>query len=465
MKKPWELQRELLCSVEPCYQADDNETIWEENASGPENLQDIFTKLYWHSQVPGSRAPESICLAYLQAMENRGYNCEGGMELVERGYKAYEEDDIVELHKLMYDIFRLADNAPKDEKSDYWKQTFYDSFEEYAKAVRFPEVADVDMGEQLVNKLHAGWLGQIIGGAYGTCIEGYTGENIRKKYGKVDRYIRKPNTYNDDITYELALLLAYKEHGKKTTALDIAREWISRIPTGWSAEDMALRNLKAGILPPESGRYHNAFNEWIGAQMRGAIAGQLYPGNVYEAARCAWMDASISHDRNGILGEVFNAVMTSMAFYEKDIRKIVRDAIELMPEDSEYGQVVRFAWQQCETHDNYYDAWMPCELKYQKYNWIHAYPNAAAEVVALYFGNGDFTETLACCGGCGMDVDCNAAQISTIVATINGIDGIDEYWKKPIGDELDTYVRGLKKMSIRALAEMTAEVARSLKKD
>ena len=72
---------------------------------------------------------------------------------------------------------------------------------------------------------------------------------------------------------------------------------------------------------------------------------------------------------------------------------------------------------------------------------------------------------LACCGGCGMDVDCNAAQISTIVATITGIQGIDEYWKKPIGDELDTYVRGLKKMSIRALAQTTAEVARSLKNE
>ena len=195
--------------------------------------------------------------------------------------------------------------------------------------------------------------------------------------------------------------------------------------------------------------------------MRGAICGQLYP-EILIRQRCAWMDASISHARNGILGEVFNAIMTSLAYVETDIRKIVTTAIELMPEDSEYGQVVRFALEQCKKHDYYYDAWMKCEEKYIKYNWIHAYPNAAAEVVALWYGEGDFTKTLAMCGGCGQDVDCNAAQIMTVIGIIVGLDNIPNYWKEPIGDELDTYVRGLKKMSIKQLAEMTTEVAKTL---
>ena len=183
---------------------------------------------------------------------------------------------------------------------------------------------DVPIDETYVEKTYAGWLSQIIGGAYGICIEGYTGENIRKRYGEVDRYIRKPNTYNDDITYELALLMAYQQHGKDTTAEDIAYEWIARIPTGWSEEDFALRNLKAGIMPPESGTFHNPFNEWIGAQMRGAICGQLYPGDLKSAAKAAYMDASISHARNGILGELFNAMMVSMAYVENDVRTILK---------------------------------------------------------------------------------------------------------------------------------------------
>lgn len=460
--KAWQLERKIIMEEVPCYQPNDNEIIWEENAGGPEIAQDNLTKMYWHSQVPGSRAKESICLAAIQAMENRGYCVKDGMKLIEEGYKAYDDNDIIKMHKLAYKIFRACDNAQKDENSPYWQQKFYDSFEEYASAVNFPQKKEIQFDEKHLDKQYAGWLAQIIGGAYGTCIEGYTGKNIADKYGRVDKYIRKPNTYNDDITYELALLLAYMEKGKDTTSVDIAEEWLARIPTGWSAEDFALRNLRAGILPPESGKFHNPFNEWIGAQMRGAICGQLYPGDPYMAAKCAWQDAEISHARNGILGEVFNAIMVSLAFVENDINKIIKTAIDLIPEDSEYGQIIRFAYAQCLTNDNYYDAWYPCEIKYQNYNWIHAYPNAAIEVIALYFGKGNFTETLACCGGCGQDVDCNAAQIATIIGIINGSKCIDEYWKKPIGDELDTYVRGLKKMSISQLAKMTAETAEKL---
>ncbi len=461
--KAWEREYKVLHSGVPCYEEDDNETIWEEEAGGPEAAQDALARMYWRSQVPGSRAYESIANASVQAIENRGYIVENSEELIERGLKALEEDDIVKLHKCTQDVFQAVYHAKKDESSPYWDQTFYDTFEDLEKAVKFPEKVEIPVDDDYFRRTYAGWLCQIIGGAYGTCIEGYTGENIKKKYGEVDRYIRKPNTYNDDITYEIALLFAYGEYGKNTTALEIANEWMARIPMGWSAEDFALRNLKAGILPPESGRFHNPFNEWIGAQMRGAVCGQIYPGDVYNAAKAAFMDASISHDHNGILGEVFNAAMVAMSYYEKDVRKIIEACIELMPEDSEYGQVVRYAYQQCLIHDDYYSAWMPCENRYKKYNWIHVYPNAAAQVIALYYGEGDFVKTLTYIGGCGQDVDCNAAQILTVIGTIHGLDCVPSYWRDPIGDNLDTYVRGYKKTTITELTKLTAKVAELLK--
>ncbi len=461
--KAWQKDQEIINNAEPCYLIDDNEQFWEEQNNGPEEAQDILTKIHWHSQVPGSRAHESICLATIQATENKGMIVEGGMELIEKGYEAYDKDDIVTMHKMETAVYNAVYNAKKDEESPYWKQKFYDTFEEYAAAVKFPEVRDVDI-EGSLDKFIAGWYGQIIGGAYGTCIEGYTGRAIKKKYGgEVTKYVRKPNTYNDDITYELALILAYKEHGKATTAIDIANEWTSRIPTGWSAEEWALNNLKVGILPPESGRYHNPFNEWIGAQMRGAVCGQIYPGNAYMAAKAAWADASISHDRNGILGEVFNALLCSLAFTKKDTRELVKECIELIPADSEYGQVIRFALEQCETHDNYYDAWLLCEKKLERYNWIHAYPNAAIEVISMYFGENDFLKTLSICGGCGQDVDCNAAQMMTVFGSMFGTSVIPEYWTAPFGDRLDTYVRGIKVMSIKELAKDTQEIALKIK--
>ena len=165
-------------------------------------------------------------------------------------------------------------------------------------------------------------------------------------------YPRAPNTFNDGITYELALLKAVEKCGKNITSADIAEQWVALVPMGWPAEEIALANLKLGVFPPMSGYMNNPYREWIGAQMRGVICGQLFPGKPYEAARLAWMDGQVSHHNNGILGEVFNAVMASLAYVETDIRRIVELAICMIPSDSEYCTVVQFAWDECLKHQD-----------------------------------------------------------------------------------------------------------------
>jgi hypothetical protein len=44
--------------------------------------------------------------------------------------------------------------------------------------------------------------------------KGYTAEQLAKKFGPIRDYPRKPNTFNDDITYELCFLEAYAEKGR-----------------------------------------------------------------------------------------------------------------------------------------------------------------------------------------------------------------------------------------------------------
>lgn len=318
--RAWEIEKlSSQCQI-PVQLEDNNEEIWLEQGTAQEESLHAAAKIYWGSRVPGSLFRDTMAVAAIQATENRGRIVERSDELLLAGFRAITENDIVELHRATHQLFEGCRNAVIDESTDYWQYRLYDTFDQYAAAVRLPERQAVDMGAALEDRLHAGWLGQIIGGAYGTCMEGYTTDNILKAYSDLRRYIRKPNTYNDDITYELALLAAYEQHGAGTTSRDIAFEWLSRIGFGWSAEDMALRNLRCGIMPPESGRFNNPWGEWIGAQMRGTILGQLYPGDAAAAAQAAWQDAEISHFHNGILGEVFNAILCAMAFCESDTR-------------------------------------------------------------------------------------------------------------------------------------------------
>lgn len=451
----WELERKITDEAIPKILQEEEQT-WK-SALERGKLEDDYLKMMWSSRVPGSGAPESIMTAKVQALENKGMKVPNAMMYIEKGLKEAKVNDLYNLHKTSALLMHSINNAEKDPQSLYWNYKLYSSWDEYEKAVSFPEKQLYDVKSiKFKENITAGWWGQLIGGAFGTALEGYTTDNLRKVFGELRNYVRKPNTFNDDITYELAFLKAFEEHGYDITSKDIALEWVALIPSGWSAEEIALENIRKGIFPPESGTYQNPFSEWIGAQMRGAICGMAAPANPKEAARLAWIDGVISHANNGVIGEIFNAVLVSLAFVEKEVRKLVEKTIDAIPKDCEYYYVITYAYNKCKQSLNWEQAWKSCEEEFKKYNWVHAYPNAAAEVIALWFGNGDFDETLFIIGMEGQDVDCNAAQIMNAVAIINGMEEIPFKWIEPIGENLETYVRGMEKMKIQELIDWTS---------
>lgn len=459
MKKAWQYELETMKNALPVV-LEEEEQGWS-LCERVEALEDHLNEMKWKSNVPGSGAEEHVIVAAMQDMENMGYDVSRAEAFIEEGMQAYESRDYAKLAMLCGKVFRLICEAPKVAEHPYWQYTIYDSYERYASAVRFAAHPYDMESEDYFERTHLGWVAQICAGALGTAVEGYTTENITKVFGQIRTYPRTPNTMNDDITYELAFLFAADDRGKALTADDIADQWLALVPFGWSAEDVALKNLKLGIYPPESGYRNNPYREWIGAQMRGAVCGMVAPGNPKEAARLAFMDGSVSHHNNGVLGEVFNAVLVSLAYVTSDVLTLLHEALSAIPEDSEYYSVLDFALTQCYRHGDWLSAWKPCEKKYERYNWIHAYPNAAAEVVALFFGGGDFDETMHIIAQIGYDVDCNAAQIATALAIMNK-QPLKESWTAPIGDKLRTYMRNVKSLSIRALAEDTVRIGKKL---
>ncbi|MDI6895269.1 MAG: hypothetical protein QME70_11845 [Bacillota bacterium] len=79
--------------------------------------------------------------------------------------------------------------------------------------------------------------------------------------------------------------------------------------------------------------------------------------------------------------------------------------------------------------------------------------------MALCFGSGDFDETMRIVALAGQDVDCNAAQIATVLG-VAGLGTPGEHWTRPIGDRLQTYVRGMEELSITHLARWTVDMVR-----
>lgn len=460
--KAWEMELQLFSSAQPVVRQEEEQT-WTDSCTTSE-FYDHNLSLDWESRVPGSGAPEKIMMASIQAIENRGCKMrDEAYRLLEEGMKAYDAQDFVRLHKISAKLRGEWELAEKDESSEYWKYKQYRSFEEYEKDVVFPEAVSVDVDtEAFADKIKAAWLSQLIGGAMGTMVEGYTSENLYKTFGEVYSYLREPNTFNDDITFELAFLDAFMEKGYRITSEDIALAWAGFIPCGWSAEEIAIRNIKNGIFPPMSGIYRNPFNEWIGAQMRGGVCGLAAPGDAGTAARLAWLDGSVSHAGNGILGEVFNAVMTALAFVNDDVKDIVAQAISMIPKKSEYYKVISDAWECCHFYTDWHEALRVCMEKYKKYNWVHAYPNACCEIIALYYGSGDYRKTLHIITMCGVDVDCNAGMIMPVLAVQKGIRSIPEDLLHPVFDRIRTYMRGqYADLSLDELAQQTIKAVQN----
>lgn len=460
MKHAWEYDYELFSDAVPLKDRTDL-IQWDSMLEGKflEEAKQMLEngKGAWQKPVPESRAPYSKMLGAISSMRNMGYEVEEAEKLIPKAFEAIENDELIELQIINARVFKLLTEAEKIAAHPYWSYKQYESFEQYEKAVVLPEYPEYELpsGEELFNQVHGGWLGEIIGSALGTAVEGYKSSRIWEVFGEITDYVKPPETLNDDITFELALLEAFNEKGYELTSDDIADKWVGYIPFAYTAEEVALNHLRHGIYPPESGYLANPYREMIGAAMRAAVCGALAPGNPKLAAELAWKDGRISHYNNGILAEVFNAVVVSMAYVEKDMRVILDKAMQTIPKDSEFFTVMDFAYKACEQSSDYRQAWDLCETKYKEYHWVHVYPNLAAEVVAIYFAKNSFQDAMTILMMAGQDNDCTGGPIGHAYGVMLGASGLDEKFVAPLKDQMDTYVRTMESQTITSLSEKT----------
>jgi len=456
MKKAWEIEREIRLNAIPL-----DRRVHASNWFDPVILmqsEDMLLKTFWKENVPGSGAVEHPFMEMMQAKENQGYDLSEAIPYYFEGMRLLESGEIKELRAVTASLLEALHNAPKDKNHPYHTYEHPALWEDVKKAMGKIDKEDSSgRVKDLEEKIHQGWLGQLAGASFGTAIEGYTGTNIANVYGEVTSYITQPETMNDDVVYELIFLDVFEKMGRKISSRALGLEWVKQLPFAWSAEWIALENLRAGYFPPESGTRRNPYSNWIGAQMRGMICGMLAPAWPMEAARLAHIDGVVSHSANGVYGEIFAAVLTSLAFIEDDPRKLITMTAEYIPAKSEYRKILNDALMFIEKSASVEDVLLAFDDYFKKYNWIHAYPNLGADVLALWFGDGNMTMTFSLLAKAGMDVDCNGGLVGNVLGIINGV---PERWADPIGDLLETYLPEKERLSIKALSKLTAKLSK-----
>ena len=148
--------------------------------------------------------------------------------------------------------------------------------------------------------------------------------------GKITRAAR-----DDDTDYTVLGLRLLEQHGRGFTPRNVAEFWLRHLPyhCTYTAERAAYRNFVNDIWPPRSATYRNPYREWIGAQIRADAFGYVCPGRPEQAADLAFRDASISHTRNGIYGEMWVAAMLAAAFVADQADKVIRLGLTEIPQN------------------------------------------------------------------------------------------------------------------------------------
>ncbi len=349
--------------------------------------------------------------------------------------------------------------------------------------------------ETLGKKLYGAWVGRVCGCLLGKPIEGIRTNELVPLLKETGNYPMKRYILNSDITDEVAsrygfplrnrcypdnlngyvpfdddtnyMVLAkvlVDKYGLDFTPWDVSRVWLDyqKKNAYCTAERVAFINFINGYNPPDSAVYKNPYREWIGAQIRGDYFGYINPGNPELAAEMAWRDASISHVKNGIYGEMFASAMIAAAAVTDDIYEIIEAGLAQIPESSRLTESIRKILALKAQGKSPEEIFAYIHEKWDEYTshgWCHTISNAMIVVAALICGEGDYSKSICLAVQTGFDTDCNGATVGSILGMRGGIDSIEKRWYEPICDRLETTIFGIGTVSISEMAEATLRVA------
>lgn len=273
---------------------------------------------------------------------------------------------------------------------------------------------------------------------------------------------------DDDTNYTTAGLLILQRHGKDFTPRNVADFWMLNLPllATCTAERVAYRNLAMNIAPPESAAFRNPFREWIGAQIRADAFGYVNAGNPERAAEFAWRDASISHIKNGIYGEMLMAALLAAAPYCDSIEELLAAGLAEIPKTSRLHADIRGVLEWRKSGLSYEDAVDRIQKRWNQnfgHDWCHTNSNAVICAVALLWGEDDFGTSICRAIAPGFDTDCNGATVGSIVGMMRGTDAIASEWTRKLNNTLKTSMAGYENVAIDKIAADTFDVYKKIR--
>jgi hypothetical protein len=303
---------------------------------------------------------------------------------------------------------------------------------------------------QYVDKMKAGWIGQMVGVGWG----GPTEFRWRGKIIPEDKMPKwRPRRVNqfrqDDIYVEMTFLRTLEVYGLDASIRQAGIDFANSGYELWHANNAGRTNLRNGIAPPDSG--HPKFNSHaddIDYQIEADYAGLISPGLPNSGIRLGEVFGRLMNYGDGLYGGQFVAGMYAEAFFETDMEKVVRSGLRCIPEGSQYHECIGdvLKWYKQFPND-WQKTWQLVEQKYNDnsdyrkfacekgdFN-IDAKINGAYIVIGLLYGKGDLDETIIISTRCGQDSDCNPSNAAGVLFTSIGFSKLPDRFTSALKEE------------------------------
>ncbi len=245
---------------------------------------------------------------------------------------------------------------------------------------------------------------------------------------------------DDDLNYTMLGLLILEEYGPEFTVEDVGAAWVKYLPFAFTAEGVALDNLRKGVPAMQAGALDNPCLNWIGADIRSDPWAYAAPGWTQKAAEFAWRDATISHRRNGVYAAMYFSAAISAAFAVDDPMDALEIGLEEIPADSITAREIRWALEQAPAITGYKDAAALVEERYPGLWKSHSFQNNALTIWGLAVGGEDFSKVIGETVAMGQDNDCTAATAGSIFGAVYGASAIPEHWTVNFNNKVHCYL-------------------------
>lgn len=297
--------------------------------------------------------------------------------------------------------------------------------------------------EVLKDKIAGGWAGKMIGVTYGAPTE------FRAEQKTFEDSIRwkpsdiKGSIWQDDLYVQLTFLMSMDKYGIDAPAKKFQEMFAKAGYPLWHANMQARKNYFDSIFAPVSGNPEFNFHaDDIDFQIEADYIGFMNPGMPQNIIALGDKIGHIMNYGEGVYGGIFVGALYSEAFFESDIQKIIENALNSIPSESDYYKIIKDVIRLHQYNpSDWRSSWKELENKWgdvdicgagDPFN-IDAKLNGAYIVMGLLYGGGDPLKTLEITARCGQDSDCNPSNALAVLGVIKGFSNLPDNMRSGVG--------------------------------